>query len=248
MRSLSSAPRSRVRRRRSSSSGLGARTTDPPLASSPGHRRPQQRLAVDRIGLGPPMPPGDRDRSRIDDVALDPIGDQQAMKPVQFRFLNDDRFDPNAIALLGLRPPPGKKVEQAGAVPAHDGPVLGKLLAARTVDRHNPFQFAQFERGEQRDIIRRAVVATTVAEVTNCIGCLLAGVETQPTKSGRRPTRIGSVNRQVFALTGSVAPRKGSTGEPAIRRLREGAGRAGMEPHGSLPKSQSIRRLAAFRL
>src|SRR5271157_5056291 len=30
----------------------------------------------------------------------------------------------------------------------------GKLLAARTVDRHNPFRFAQFERGEQRDIIR----------------------------------------------------------------------------------------------
>src|SRR5271165_2016357 len=33
----------------------------------------------------------------------------------------------------------------------------------------------------------RAVVATTVAEVTDCIGCLHAGVEAQPTKSGRRP-------------------------------------------------------------
>src|SRR5271166_1255419 len=32
--------------------------------------------------------------------------------------------------------------------------MLGKLLAARTVDRYNPFRFAQFERGEQRDIIR----------------------------------------------------------------------------------------------
>src|SRR5208283_5012800 len=32
----------------------------------------------------------------------------------------------------------------------------------------------------------RAVVATTVAEVTACIGCLHAGVEAQPTKSGRR--------------------------------------------------------------
>ena len=44
--------------------------TDPPLATSPGHQRLQQRLAVDRIGLGPPMPPVDRDRSRIDDLAL----------------------------------------------------------------------------------------------------------------------------------------------------------------------------------
>src|ERR1700687_1006821 len=33
----------------------------------------------------------------------------------------------------------------------------------------------------------RAVVATTVAEVIGCIGCLHAGVEAQPTKSGRPP-------------------------------------------------------------
>ena len=32
--------------------------TDPPLAASPRHQRPQQRLAIDRIGLDPPMPPG----------------------------------------------------------------------------------------------------------------------------------------------------------------------------------------------
>ena len=89
---------------------------DPPLAASPRHQRPQQRLAVDRIGLGSPMPPVDRNRSRIDHVALDPVGEQQAMDPksVQSRFLNDDRFDRHAIALLGLRPRPRKKVEQAG--------------------------------------------------------------------------------------------------------------------------------------
>src|SRR5271169_4912978 len=33
----------------------------------------------------------------------------------------------------------------------------------------------------------RAVVATAVAEMTDCIGCLHVGVEAQPTKSGRRP-------------------------------------------------------------
>src|SRR6516225_6231218 len=50
-------------------------------------------------------------------------------------------------------PPAAKTVEQAGAVsPLNDR--LGKLLAARAVDRHHPFRFAQFERGEQRDIIR----------------------------------------------------------------------------------------------
>src|SRR5271165_1735606 len=36
-------------------------------------------------------------------------------------------------------------------------------------------------------LFARAVVATAVAEVTDCIGCLHAGVEAQPTKSGRRP-------------------------------------------------------------
>ena len=58
---------------------------------------------------------------------------------------------------------------QAGAVPTLDN-MLGKLLAARTVDRHNPFRFAQFERGDLISFAR-AVVATTVAEVTDCIGC-----------------------------------------------------------------------------
>jgi hypothetical protein len=101
------------------------------------------------------MPPVDRDRSRIDYVALDPVGQQQAMDPksVQSRFLNDDHFDRPAVTLLGLRPRPRKKVEQTGAVSALDR-MPGILLAARTVDRHNPFRLAQFERGEQRGIIR----------------------------------------------------------------------------------------------
>src|SRR5271166_303918 len=131
------------------------------------------------------MPPGDRDRSRIDDVALDPVGEQQAInpKPVQSRFLNDDRFDPHAIALLGLRPRPGKKVEQAGTVP---DPMPGKLLAARTVDRHNSISICSSEANSVISFAR-AVVATAVAEVTDCIGCLHAGGEAQPTKSGRRP-------------------------------------------------------------
>src|ERR1700689_2130693 len=74
-------------------------------------------------------------------------------KPVQSRFLNDSRFDLHATALLGLRPRPRKKVDEAGAVSTFDQ-MLGKLLAARAVDRHHPFRLAQFERGEQRGIIR----------------------------------------------------------------------------------------------
>ena len=38
----------------------------------------------------------------------------------------------------------------------------------------------------------RAVVATTVVEVIVCIGCLHAGVEAEPTRSGPPSTRIGS--------------------------------------------------------
>jgi len=70
-------------------------------------RSPRARaISVDRIALGPPMLPGHCDRSRVDDVALDLVGEQQAMnpKPVQSRFLNDDRLDPHAVAQLGLRP------------------------------------------------------------------------------------------------------------------------------------------------
>src|SRR5271165_2128643 len=190
MRSLSSVPRSRVRRRRSSSfrARRANHGTDPPLAASPGHQRPQQRLAVDRIGLGPPMPPVDRDRSRVDDVALDPVGEQQAMnpKPVQSRFLNDDRFDLYAVALLGLRPRPRKKVEQTGAVSTLDH-MLGKLLAARTVIVTTHFDLLNSSEANSVILFARAVVATAVAEVTDCIGCLHAGVEAQPTKSGRRP-------------------------------------------------------------
>jgi hypothetical protein len=42
-------------------------------------------------------------------------------------------------------------------------------------------------------LFARAVVATAVAEVTDCIGCLHAGVEAQPTKVRPPSTRIGSV-------------------------------------------------------
>jgi len=47
---------------------------DPRLAALPSHQRAQQRLAVDRIGLGAPMASRHGNRRRIDDVALDAVG------------------------------------------------------------------------------------------------------------------------------------------------------------------------------
>ena len=80
-------------------------------------------------------------------------GHSAAPAALQSRFLNDDHFDLRATALLGLRPRPRKKVDEAAAVSTRDH-MLGKLLAAQAVDRHDPFRFAQFQRGEQRGIFR----------------------------------------------------------------------------------------------
>src|ERR1700739_710486 len=75
------------------------------------------------------MAPGNRNRGRLDDVALDPALDKQAVNPkaVQAR----------------------KKDEQRSPVTALND-MLGNLLLARTVGGHQPLRLAQFERGEQR--------------------------------------------------------------------------------------------------
>ena len=107
-------------------------------------------------------------------------------EPVQSRFLNDDRFDLHAVALLGLRHRPRKKLEQAAPSPPSttclENFSLPGLLIVTT-------HFDLLNSSEAYSVISfaRAVVATAVAEVTDCIGCLHAGVEAQPTKSGRRP-------------------------------------------------------------
>src|ERR1700761_3700778 len=97
------------------------------------------------------MAPGNRDRGRLDDMALDPVLDKQAMnpKPVQSGLLNDHNLHRDAAALLGLRLQARKKDEQRSAGTAGND-MLGKLLLTRTVGGHQPLRFAQFERGEQR--------------------------------------------------------------------------------------------------
>src|ERR1700741_1487255 len=97
------------------------------------------------------MAPGNRNRGRLDDVALDPALDKQAMNPkaVQSSLLNDHNLHRDAMALLGLRLQARKKDEQQSAVTARNDRA-GKLLLAGTVGCRKPLRLAQFERGEQR--------------------------------------------------------------------------------------------------
>src|SRR5438270_14042572 len=104
---------------------------DPRLASLPGHQRAQQRLAVDRIGLGAAVPSRHSNRRRIDDVALNTIGLEQAMNPetIEPDFLDRHNLDRRRHALLGSALQPRKKVEQFARVAA-DERVLRHLPAA----------------------------------------------------------------------------------------------------------------------
>src|SRR6201996_5912146 len=97
------------------------------------------------------MAPGNRNRGRLDDMALDPALDQQAMNPktVQSSLLNDHNLHRDAVTLLGLRLQARKKDEQRSAVTAGND-MLGNLLLTRTVGGHQPLRLAQFERGERR--------------------------------------------------------------------------------------------------
>ena len=104
---------------------------DPRLAALPGHQRAQQRLAVDRIRLGAPVASRHGNRRRIDDVALDAVGLEQAMNPetIESNFVDRHNLDRRCNALLGSGLQPRKKVEQFAPVTA-DERVLRHLPAA----------------------------------------------------------------------------------------------------------------------
>src|SRR5215831_2181096 len=78
-------------------------SADPRLAALPGHQRAQQRLAIDRIGFGAPVTSRHGNRRRINDVALDAIGLEQAMNPetIEPDFVDGDNLDRPSNALLG---------------------------------------------------------------------------------------------------------------------------------------------------
>src|SRR5580658_5824835 len=64
---------------------LGARRlghcADLGLAAPEGHQRAKQRLAVDAVGLGPSAPARHGDRSRVDNVAFNPLALQRPVNP-----------------------------------------------------------------------------------------------------------------------------------------------------------------------
>jgi hypothetical protein len=87
---------------------------------------------VDRIGLGAPVASRHINRRRIDDVALNTVGLEQAVNPetIEPDFLDRYDLDRRCDALLGSALQPRNKVEQFARV-TPDERVLGHLSDPR---------------------------------------------------------------------------------------------------------------------
>jgi hypothetical protein len=87
---------------------------------------------------------GHGNRRRIDDVALDAVGFEQAMNPktIESNFMDRHNLDRRCNALLGSGLQPRKKVEQFAPVTA-DERVLRHLPAAGRQRRCNPCRTTQ---------------------------------------------------------------------------------------------------------
>src|SRR5438876_7663681 len=125
-----------------------------PPSRTPAARRACRREApaaaspVEPVRLGAPAPPGRRDRSGIDHMALDPLLLQNAVEPepIQPRLLDrDDRIasaGPDLRLALELLTEP----HQPGNIAGRNA-VLGHLLAlARRKRGDQPIRTAQFQR------------------------------------------------------------------------------------------------------
>jgi hypothetical protein len=106
--------------------------TDPWLSPLPGQERAQQRLAIDRIGLGASLAPGDCHGRGINDVALDTPALEEPVHPKTFeaRLLNADDSDTLSNLLFGPGLQPYQKVKQGVSIATPDR-VPGHLRAAR---------------------------------------------------------------------------------------------------------------------
>jgi hypothetical protein len=123
--------------------------THPRLAPLERQRRPQQRLAVDPVGLGASAAPRNRDRGRVHHVALDPFLLQRPMdpEPVEPGFLNDDDRIANSRPSRSLLANSRKTSKQAGKVARVD-PMPRHPLPAGDERSDQPFRTAQFQRDE----------------------------------------------------------------------------------------------------
>jgi len=146
MRPRSSVARSREIRRQSSSLGLGG-TVMAQTRGSPRRHAISVRKSVspvDRIRLGASMTARHGNRRRVDDVALDAVGLEQAMNPetIESDFVDCPNLDRRCNALLGSCLQAREKVEQLAPVAAGER-VLGHLLAAGRQRRGNPCRTTQ---------------------------------------------------------------------------------------------------------
>lgn len=114
--------------------------TDPRFAPFPRHECANKRLPVDPICLGAAMPARNRDRSWVNDVALDPSRDQGAVnpEPVQSRFLDHDHWDYPAGPAVDMALQIRKPLQQPQHIPTpHLIPrQLGPHGAPRVVTSH----------------------------------------------------------------------------------------------------------------
>jgi site-specific DNA recombinase len=126
-----------------------------PLAARPSHEAAQEHLTVDRVRLGPAMPPVDGDRGGIDDTARDPVPLQQAVQPetVEPGLSDDQDLDRPTGPPLGRRPQPRQEVEESSAIAARDG-MPRQLIAAGRVHGHEPPRLPQLERREEPACVR----------------------------------------------------------------------------------------------
>ncbi|MGY4329606.1 hypothetical protein ACVWWG_004023 [Bradyrhizobium sp. LB7.2] len=128
--------------------GRNHHRADPWLTALVGQKRPQQRLAIEPVSLGPPPPSRRRNRGGIDHVALNAVLLQNTVQPepVQSSFL--DRDDRVALSGPGLRLAPElcEQLHQAGNIAGRDA-MLGHLLAfARRKRGYQPSRTTQFQR------------------------------------------------------------------------------------------------------
>jgi hypothetical protein len=123
----------------------------PPLAPGARHHRPQQRLGVDPVGLGPPGPPVHRDRGRVDRQVLDAVGDEAAVQPeaVAARLVAGHGPDGSPGPALGRGALSADELEQLGRG-ARGQLVAADLLAAGGLDRRQPARAAQ-RQGDEED-------------------------------------------------------------------------------------------------
>ena len=156
----------------------------------------------------PPMPRSTAIEP-VHDVALHPVGEPQAMnpKPIQSRFLNDDRFDPHAVALLGLAIDRERRSSRhAPSQPSTTGlenfSLPGLLIVTTRFDLLNSSE------AEQRILFARAVVGDWVLEVRDGFGCLHARVKLSlPSQAAVHPHSI--FFRALDTLAGPPALRTG---------------------------------------